>query len=311
LDYLDACLYNVKSLKVSKKKASIQEENLNRLKSLSKLNLQYCAMLSKLKKHKQAYKRARIAYKHISEAFEVTNHLLGKSQSRLSLKASMKPSSKQSQKISILQKAAPIMKAIGNFFKQNRISTNVEMRSTLGVKGYPEWTYSLEMSEVMLVSPSTPDDYKSEMGLQAEFTKDYLLYKTLILGLSYYCMGTELKLLKELRKGEELIHSSTRIIKAFFPSNCPILSQIKESIKHESSEEEIGRASKLQKPKRKPKKTIRPNKSFLVRRSSLKEPHSRPNSSMSHVSPKKMNPKARRKKNKSMDARNEERLHVD
>lgn len=145
----------------------------------------------------------------------------------------------------------------------------------------------------MVLNPTRTEDFKTGMGIQAEFTKDYILYKVSLLAISLYCIGTEMKFINNRRNGENLCKESIKLMRGFFPEECPLIQHFLEI-----GTNVIG--SELQEiPEvRKPKKSRRSNSdlSFLskensksnvsyISRPSSRQAASRPRSALGSLSP--------------------------
>lgn len=89
----------------------------------------------------------------------------------------------------------------------------------------------------MVIQPLTLEEMLEKPLLQAEFTKDYLLYKLALHAVTLFCMATEMKHLKssqqipaDQRRQAEVTHQTAiSILKAFFPVDCPLLHHIIQS----------------------------------------------------------------------------------
>jgi hypothetical protein len=70
------------------------------------------------------------------------------------------------------------------------------MRSSLGVRALDDWVHTFAISDIMFIQPLTFEQVHQIPTLQAEFGRDYLLFKIVLLALSMFCIATEMKYLK-------------------------------------------------------------------------------------------------------------------
>lgn len=70
-----------------------------------------------------------------------------------------------------------------------------DMKNLLGYLNQSEWVYSLNIGNIMQISPLTLQDFMSSTALQLELSREFVLEKLCFLSVSYFCMGTEYRFL--------------------------------------------------------------------------------------------------------------------
>lgn len=69
------------------------------------------------------------------------------------------------------------------------------MKNILGYLNQSEWVYSLNIGNIMQISPLTLQDFLSQTAIQLELSREFILEKMCFLAVSYFCMGTEYRFL--------------------------------------------------------------------------------------------------------------------
>ncbi|CAG9327813.1 unnamed protein product [Blepharisma stoltei] len=231
--YLDGCLFNLNSFQVmtSEKSQILNEIRRNTYKS--KIHIQSCAVLSQMKKHKAALTHAQNSFKAVANCVKMTITASG-----LLLKSlKNKPPDLGKQIHKIINSAVPTIKVLENFIKTGKLSHPPKIRSVLGVKSHPDWLDSFTIADVMLMQPISSEELKKSIGMQAEFTKDFILYKVCLLAISNFCVATEIQFIHSNQifrekndKEAELYHEkSIELLRVFFPPESPLLKHIQES----------------------------------------------------------------------------------
>ncbi|CAG9335269.1 unnamed protein product [Blepharisma stoltei] len=291
--YLDACIYNAGTFGIMKSKKSPEEDQIRRQKYICKIHLQYCGILSRTGNHMEALKQARMAHQYSWAALESTVASWKKQINKM--KNKRKPTQENDQKSLILKRAANTLAAIENYLRKGALPSGNELRSALGVRGHPEWVYHFNIAEIMIMNPTKTEDFKNGMGIQAEFTKDYILYKISLLAISQFCMGTEMKYSSQRKPGENLCQNAIKLMRGFFPEECPLIQHFLETEMHIIS----GELQEIpENPKRKKSRRTNSDLSFLVPREtrnsvsfisrpSSKRPASRPKSALGSLSPER------------------------
>ena len=72
---------------------------------------------------------------------------------------------------------------------------NSDMKNILGYLNQSEWVYSLNIGNIMQISPLTLQDFLSHTAIQLELSREFVLEKMCFLAVSYFCMGTEYRFL--------------------------------------------------------------------------------------------------------------------
>ena len=126
----------------------------------------------------------------------------------------------------------------------------------LGVKRYEVWILNLNIGNVMHLSPLGLQEMNLQLDNSHELTRDAILEKIVLLSISYFCVGTELRFLSQNKKNKsegksnaELKLESKNIMKesekwqakavetacTFLPSECPLVGHVISSYqKHHS-----------------------------------------------------------------------------
>lgn len=69
------------------------------------------------------------------------------------------------------------------------------MKNVLGYLNQSEWVYSLNIGNIMQISPLTLQDFLSQTAISLEISREFILEKLCFLSVSYFCMGTEYRFL--------------------------------------------------------------------------------------------------------------------
>jgi len=237
--YLDACLFNVNSLKAMKNNRESIAYEIKKLKYIGTVQIQMCAVLSRLGKHKEAIKHARAANKSI---MNVVKLLISASKSQEKKVTSCRRknyelSEQQLRCYNNISLVKPTLKSIEKYLTTGRINEPQQIRTALGVKHYPEWVKTYSIADVMIIKPVTARELRSSSKLYKEYTNDSLVHVVCLLAVSYFCMGTELKYLQttqpfDFKSDNEIEQTqlkSQELLNAFVPPNCPLLNHINES----------------------------------------------------------------------------------
>jgi len=81
------------------------------------------------------------------------------------------------------------------------LSTNV--KTLLGVKRLEDWVLNLNIGNVMHLSPLTLQEMNLHLDNSHELTRDAILEKVILLSISYFCIGTELRFLSTSKQKEQ------------------------------------------------------------------------------------------------------------
>ena len=69
------------------------------------------------------------------------------------------------------------------------------VRNILGLRHSDDWIYSLNIGNVMHLSPMNTDELTYKLDRSHEINKDAMLEKIILLIVSFFCVGTELRFL--------------------------------------------------------------------------------------------------------------------
>ena len=130
-------------------------------------------------------------------------------------------------------------KEIDGLLNETQMKLNV--RNTLGVKSAEDWIFNLNIGNVMLLSPLQFEDLYQSFLIEnnskrsaQELSKDMLLEKLVLLVVSYFCVGTEIRFLhqkvdtnKYPKKTSELWHSrALHAASKYLPKSCPLTQHV-------------------------------------------------------------------------------------
>lgn len=71
----------------------------------------------------------------------------------------------------------------------------LNVRNMLGVKHQDDWIFNLNIGNVMHLSPMNSDELSAKLDKTHELNKDAMLEKIILLVVSFFCVGTELRFL--------------------------------------------------------------------------------------------------------------------
>jgi hypothetical protein len=111
----------------------------------------------------------------------------------------------------------------------------------LGVKDYPDWTYSISLADIMLVQTVQLDEIQEKTSSALEFTKDILIMKVCVLSVSYFCTSTELQFLAEDGKEAKFLHKlAVKALEGFLPDESRLLVHMRETFKARFKAQGVG-----------------------------------------------------------------------
>jgi hypothetical protein len=116
----------------------------------------------------------------------------------------------------------------------------------LGVKDSDDWIFSLNIGNVMHLLPMSIEELNLHIDNSHELSRDAMLEKIILISVSYFCVGTELRFLTALQdkqkpkksyggdsqtkyslRDSEMWHSmGLEVSGTFLPSDCPLVSHI-------------------------------------------------------------------------------------
>lgn len=70
-----------------------------------------------------------------------------------------------------------------------------DMKNILGYLNQNEWIYSLNIGNIMQITPLTLHDFMSGNSVVTELSREFILEKICFLCVSYFCLGTEFRFL--------------------------------------------------------------------------------------------------------------------
>ena len=83
----------------------------------------------------------------------------------------------------------------------------MNVRNILGVKHKEDWIFNLNIGNVMHLAPMSLDDLNIHIDSSHELSRDAMLEKIILLSVSNFCVGTELRFLSapavKEKKGKE------------------------------------------------------------------------------------------------------------
>jgi tetratricopeptide (TPR) repeat protein len=192
--YLEACSYNCYRNPVHTTVDAIALD-IKQTKFHANLLIQLAIVLSNLKKHKEALEKATHAQNltHLALRTTIEGHKV--------LLAHYKKN-KQNKNLknhifqTIAESATKTLQALSDYLSTNAIPKTEEMRTVLGVKTFSNWVFDFSISNIIIIQPLTITEVTEKPLLQAEFTKDYLLFKIALHCVSLFCVATETKHLR-------------------------------------------------------------------------------------------------------------------
>lgn len=69
------------------------------------------------------------------------------------------------------------------------------MKTILGVKDQDDWIFNLNIGNVMHLLPMSLEELNLHVDNSHELSRDAMLEKIILLSVSYFCVGTELRFL--------------------------------------------------------------------------------------------------------------------
>ena len=252
------------------------------LKYLSKVHMQYCAILSQQNKHTEALDHAKygVKYSHeiISQSMKVAEQYSSVDYASLHNDTSSKKSHKSTSFQAdsslfpnrpfgepielfelIAKKVLPILVELSSRLvplapshnktqsedfllslsnkkvKGAAKDTTIDIRDLFGYMQSSEWVSSLNIGNIMQISPITLQDFLAVYELDVEITRETLLEKIALLTVSYFCVSTEKRFLAQdaarrnsmTGKQSEFWHAkSLELACCFLPSECPLVNHI-------------------------------------------------------------------------------------
>ena len=294
ITYLDACFFSAKTLDFMKESIKNAEISIKKSKYLSKLAIQFAVQLYLLKEFKKAAKIINYAYIYSCKALKDTLA----SCRRLQIQYSNRPKSpnyskSKINKILLVERGLPTLESVNQFISIG-IIRKTQMRTALGIKTYPEWVQSFSMDSIIKIVPTKSTEFNSLIGIQSEFTKDSILYKTALLSTSMLYLGLISKECGEKKEGKRFCKLSYTLISCFFPKSSPISKKVAceyqadNNTKEQQNEEKAAPKNKRNHSISVPKRNLKDkDKDKENNQSKLKAAYDRPSSELKRLLSKK------------------------
>jgi hypothetical protein len=77
------------------------------------------------------------------------------------------------------------------------------VKTILGVKEQDDWIFNLNIGNVMHLLPMSLEELNLHIDNSHELSRDAMLEKLILLGVSYFCVGTELRFLSSTNTSKE------------------------------------------------------------------------------------------------------------
>ena len=134
----------------------------------------------------------------------------------------------------------------------NTTYDKVDMRNLLGYLNQSDWIWSLNIGNIMQISPLTMQDICTTSSIEYELSRELVLEKICFLAVSYFCVSTELRFIVQMkedasidpvakRKESEYFHGKALEVScSFLPSECPLVNHILMSYqKHHAPSQQV------------------------------------------------------------------------
>ena len=135
----------------------------------------------------------------------------------------------------------------------NTVFDKVDMRNLLGYLNQSDWIWSLNIGNIMQISPLTMQDIYTTSSIEYELSRELVLEKICFLAVSYFCVSTELRFIVQMKQDDEVADPILRrreseyfhgkaldIAAGFLPSECPLVNHILMSYqKHHAPSQQV------------------------------------------------------------------------
>ena len=81
--------------------------------------------------------------------------------------------------------------------KDGNIKLQDNVKTILGVKDEDDWIYNLNIGNVMHLLPMSLEELNLHVDNSHELSRDAMLEKIILLSVSYFCVGTEIRFLNK------------------------------------------------------------------------------------------------------------------
>ncbi len=258
---LKQCLIQVKKMVTQN---DSQGTKFKHLKYLSKVHMQYCAILSQQNKHTDALDHAKYGVKYSHEMITQTMHVAEGYASHDGSTLLGKPIvGGEAPELAELfsRRLLPVLRElVGRFVTEathsksssgelggppatrppGKPAAGLDVRNLFGYMQSSDWISSLNIGNIMQISPITLQDVETVYDLDVELTRETLLEKVALLAVSYFCISTEKRFLAQSDSGSarqsEFWHAKAlEIACCFLPAECPLVTHVFSSYqKHHS-----------------------------------------------------------------------------
>lgn len=249
------------------------ENKLKHLKYLGKLHMQYCAVLSQQSRHGEALDHAKYGTRYVHlvilEVTRLAENYVLQPFSTLSGGTRESEESRQRQNMSSIvsdtegmptsaaagseglsllegtaRKILPILHELSARIAaegksarpgQPQLNAKINMKSMFGFMSCSDFVLSLNIGNIMQLSPLSLMDIYSDTEKQLELTRESLLEKAALLAVSYFCLSTEKRFLAQTagdagrraaRESEFWHAKALEIACCFLPGECPLVAHI-------------------------------------------------------------------------------------
>ena len=134
----------------------------------------------------------------------------------------------------------------------NTVFDKIDMRNLLGYLNQSDWIWSLNIGNIMQISPLTMQDIYTTSSIEYELSRELVLEKIWFLAVSYFWVSTELRFIVQMkedptvdpvvkRKESEFMHGKALEVScSFLPSEWPLVNHILMSYqKHHAPSQQI------------------------------------------------------------------------
>ncbi len=109
----------------------------------------------------------------------------------------------------------------------------MSVRNSLGLRHSDDWIFNLNIGNVMHLSLMGTEELNAKLEATHELCKDSMLEKIVLVCVSYFCIGTEMRFLMQKnntqinKKDSEAFHAKAlHISTLFLPNECPLVTHI-------------------------------------------------------------------------------------
>jgi hypothetical protein len=109
----------------------------------------------------------------------------------------------------------------------------MSVRNALGLRHSDDWIFNLNIGNVMHLSLMGTEELNAKLESTHELCKDSMLEKIVLVCVSYFCIGTEMRFLMQkpnstiTKKDSEAFHAKAMHIGSLFlPHECPLVTHI-------------------------------------------------------------------------------------